>query len=79
MLPIPEVNKRPQDALYRAAAVPTAKREAHDKCEERMAPEDEQPTQTRATLVQDLRITVQDLEKFGHTDLGCTRCDQSEA
>ena len=41
---------------------------------DRPAPEDELP-KNRAPSVLDLKITLKDLEDFGHTEVGCERCD----
>ena len=41
-------------------------------------PEDEQP-KVLATHVPDLRVTVLDLEEFGHTDVGFARCAREHA
>ena len=69
-----EVSQRPQDALYRATAAPAGRREPHQDLGERLAVEDEAP-QTRAGSAHDLRVTVEDLQNFGFTEIGCQRCD----
>lgn len=69
-----QVNQKPQDALYRAAAVPTVRSAGDAEFEHRVAPEDEEP-KTRATSIRDLRVTQEDLERFGTTPMGCQRCD----
>ena len=69
-----QVNQKPQDSLYRAAAAPTIRTEGGSGFEQRTAPEDE-PPKTRETTTRDLRVTEEDIERFGATDFGCQRCD----
>ena len=73
------VNRRPQDTLYRAVAQPIHKGMEQEELAERRAPEDEAPPRMRATAARDLKVTMEDLRRFGVTELGCQRCDHYRA
>ena len=69
-----EINQRPQDTLYRAAAAPTGRREPDEGLKDRIAPEDE-PPRTRVSTTREMKVTLDDIKKYGFTEVGCDRCD----
>ena len=64
------VNRRPQDTLYRAAAQPIYRGIEQEELAERRAPEDEASPRVRATAARDVKVIIEDLKRFGVTELG---------
>ena len=73
---IEQVNRRPQDMLHRAAWGAMPRQERVDRL--RPAEAAEEPPQAKAKKLQNMSVTMKDLENHGYTP-HCPRCDHIRA